>query len=96
MMTFQEVQPRNKMDYLHNYALEGGHFIEQFVREDDDIQNKQLPLFSNLFCSSPKNITPLGFSPSPFSMGYTQCYYYNNFTPFLQGKAEREDPEQNK
>jgi hypothetical protein len=52
-----------------------------------------MALYQNLLNNSPKNITPLGFSPSPFALGcasYTNpYYYYNNFTTVLQQQNEK-------
>lgn len=33
-MSFPEAEPRNTLDYLQNYTLEGGDFIKHLVKDD--------------------------------------------------------------
>jgi hypothetical protein len=80
-MTFQEFEPKNSLDYLQNYSIEGGEFVRHLVKEDEEGGNNRnegsfLPSF---WASSPKNLTPIGISPSPLSLNCGLNYYIQNF-----------------
>ena len=88
-MTFHEIEPKNPLDMIHGYNPEGEEHIKHLLKEEEEGNNKNDPNYlPSFWTQSPKNLTPLGFSPSPFSftnnMNMNYNYYIQNFTSEIQ------------
>lgn len=63
---------------IQGYNPEGEEHIKHLLKEEDPNNKTDLTLPS-FWAQSPQNITPLGFSPSPFSFNMSCNYYINHF-----------------
>lgn len=68
---------------------EGEEHIKNFLKEED-FNNKTDPQGMISFWNhSPQNVTPLGFSPSPFGFNMNLNYYIQNFNMELQRQGSK-------
>ena len=92
-MTLHDIEPRNPLEMMQAYNPEGEQHIKQFLKEQEGNTGKIDQNHLSFWTQSPKNLTPFGFSPSPFSLNMNNSYnyYFNNFNMELQRQTSKDE-----